>query len=555
MALFRIQIEALSVLAFWSIVVVLAQSVDGGRLFRVGGDTGWNFTRTSDGSSVDYQAWASSVQISVGDALDFGVSLKQNDVMLVSSDEEKTCNATDGKLLSPTESNTVLFNITSPGQFSFVSPVPDYCTSGMKFTVTVSAIDEQSFSSPSPQDSELHVGENAPSTCSHCGSHILLYSNLFGWTVGLGTGAVLSIVVMTIITRRRRSLLLRRSQKDDTQSDTHSPSSSGSGDLEAGRRERLQSFSYEQIKGATKNFNSSLVLGEGGFGRVYKAYIGGSPGYPVAVKRMSKDASQGAREFMAEVNIFSQLRHPNLVQLLGWCDENEEFILVYEYMPNGDLDDRIFGGYLGDQDPQFSPLSWTCRYNIFCGVAKALVYLHEELAQRILHRDVKTSNVMLDSEFNARLGDFGLARLSMHGQDPRTTEVAGTKGYLAPEFILSGRISEKTDVYAFGIVVLEVTCARRPSVPNSVSLLDLVWNLHKEEKLLDAIDPKLDIRNRSNSDEDDMMKRALRVGLLCCHPHPPSRPTMRQVLNILTEESPLPEMPDSYPKPSFSDDM
>lgn len=387
--------------------------------------------------------------------------------------------------------------------------------------------------------------------------------NGVGWIVGVGTGAVVVLVLIALLVMTKRNSWDRLTKpgfpkggilsfvKSEPRSHSHSWRTK---DVESGEIEwpwGPHRFSYKELKGATNSFHSSLVVGEGGFGTVYKAFMGDSPGSaPVAVKRLSQYARQGAREFMAELNIISQLRHRNLVQLVGWCDDDEELILVYEYMPNGDLDDLIFGGYHGDDSAAFTPLSWKCRYNTFCGVATALVYLHEEWEQRVVHRDVKTSNVMLDSQFNARLGDFGLARLSAHSQAPRTTLVAGTIGYLAPEFNLTGKATDKTDVYAFGVVVLEVSSARRPLTSNCI-LVDWVWDLHKEDKLLDAIDHKLDVRSASDEEE---MQRALRVGLLCCHPDPAARPSMRHVLNILTGATPLPRMPRSKPVAVFTDD-
>ncbi|KAL2651430.1 hypothetical protein R1flu_019558 [Riccia fluitans] len=304
-------------------------------------------------------------------------------------------------------------------------------------------------------------------------------------------------------------------------------------------------YSYKELSSATHGFSSKYIVGEGGFGIVYKGVLKETR-CPVAIKRLSQSARQGAREFMAEVKIISQLRHRNLVQLLGWCYEKDELLLVYEYMPNGDL-----GGLIYADNPKTN-LSWEQRYNIFCGVATALVYLHEEWEQRVVHRDVKTSNVMLDSNLNARVGDFGLARLSAHSQAPQSTLVAGTLGYLAPEFNTSGKATNKTDVYGFGVVVLEVTCAKRPLSPDLI-LVDWVWNHHKQGTLLEAVDQRLDPKLRS-SDDEVQMKTVLQIGLLCCHPDPDSRPNMRQVLNVLKGEASLPRVPRSKPVASYSED-
>lgn len=164
-------------------------------------------------------------------------------------------------------------------------------------------------------------------------------------------------------------------------------------------------------------------------------------------------SKQGKKEYIAEVKIISKLRHKNLVQLIGWCHEKGEFLLIYEFMPNGSLDSHLFGGQ--------NPLSWALRYKIALGLASALLYLHEEWEQSIIHRDIKSSNVMLDSNFNARLGDFGLARLMDQEFGIKTTRPAGTFGYMAPEYVSKGKASKASDVYSFGVVALEIACGRR----------------------------------------------------------------------------------------------
>ncbi|KAG6541834.1 hypothetical protein Mapa_016850 [Marchantia paleacea] len=307
-------------------------------------------------------------------------------------------------------------------------------------------------------------------------------------------------------------------------------------------------FHYKELSAATKGFSSKEVLGKGGFGCVYKGVLRGK-GMEVAVKRISETSKQGAREFVAEVKIIGRLRHKNLVQLLGWCFERAELLLVYEYMPNGSLDQALFS------DKEAAPvLSWEQRVKIIAGMATALQYLHEDWEQRVVHRDVKSSNVMLDAGLNARLGDFGLARLYAHSQAPQSTATAGTLGYLAPELLHSSKATDKSDVFSFGVVALETASGRRPltlSVEIGVQseiivLVDWVWNLYKIDRLLDAADPRL--AGRFN---DTHMKMVLQLGLLCCHPDPTARPSMRQVLQILAFEAPLPPLPRSKPVPTF----
>ncbi|CAM6101945.1 unnamed protein product [Calypogeia fissa] len=602
--------------AFFSIILpLLAQLVDGGQLIIVGSDHGWTDAKNPDGAPFIFQNWANGLgNLTISDALDFGVFLDSYPVYLMSSLEGgNTCSNTDngtriGPGLDHRFPKSVIFNFTKSGQHCFTSadhhPGVKYCESEsiMSFTVNVSASQLPGCleASPPAVSSVTHttsgpgLGDTATKwSVKASGNKLHLRNGPGGW-IGSGgapgpggdssnqrvflwilapVGGVAMVLFLTVtycITRKyywhrvkalccpnvSRSVATEsNSQPLHIKKDVIEAMDSNGENYSQWPGWGPRSFTFNELKEATEDFNSSLVIGVGGFGTVYKGTLRDSPGVPVAVKRLSQYASQGAREFMAEVNIISQLRHRNLVRLLGWCDEDGELLLVYEYMPNGDLDDFIFGSSfqaqagVGHKGAEFFPLAWGYHYKILCGVAAALVYLHEEWEQRIVHRDVKTSNVMLDSFFNARLGDFGLARLSAHSQVPRTTLVAGTIGYIAPEFSLTGRSTDKTDVYAFGIVVLEVSCARRPCSSNYV-LLDWVWELHKEEKLVEAIDPKLD----PEGNEEDMT-RALKVGLLCCHPDPMARPFMRDVLNILTCKTPLPKLPRSKPLILYVEDQ
>jgi hypothetical protein len=212
-------------------------------------------------------------------------------------------------------------------------------------------------------------------------------------------------------------------------------------------------FSFKELVQATNNFNDQEKLGQGGFGGVYKGFLRDSNSF-VAVKRVSKGSKQGIKEYASEVKIISRLRHKNLVQLIGWCHERGELLLVYEFMPNGSLDSHLF--------KEESLLTWAMRYKVAQGLASALLYLHEEWEQCVVHRDIKSSNIMLDSNFNTKLGDFGLARLVDHVKGSQTTVLAGTMGYMAPECVTTGKASKESDVYSFGIVALEIACGRKP---------------------------------------------------------------------------------------------
>jgi serine/threonine protein kinase len=212
-------------------------------------------------------------------------------------------------------------------------------------------------------------------------------------------------------------------------------------------------FSFKDLFIATRGFKQKKLLGAGGFGKVYKGVLPKSK-MEVAVKRVSHESRQGM-EFIAEVVSIGRLRHRNLVPLLGYCRRKGELLLVYDYMSNGSLEQYLYCG-----DNKLS-LNWEQRLHIIKGVAFGLFYLHEEWEKVVIHRDIKPSNVLLDGEMNGRLGDFGLSRLYDHGSDPQTTHMVGTMGYLAPELVRTGKASTLTDVFAFGIFLLEVTCGQR----------------------------------------------------------------------------------------------
>ncbi|XP_043697658.1 L-type lectin-domain containing receptor kinase IV.1-like [Telopea speciosissima] len=292
-------------------------------------------------------------------------------------------------------------------------------------------------------------------------------------------------------------------------------------------------FKYKDLYVATDGFKHKELLGIGGFGRVYRGVLPISK-IEVAVKKISHDSRQGMKEFVAEIVSVGQLRHRNLVTLLGYCRRKGELLLVYEFMPNGSLDKFLF-------DSSMPVLNWSQRYRIIRGVASALFYLHEEWEKVVLHRDVKSSNVLLDGEMNARLGDFGLAKLYDHGSDPQTTQVVGTLGYLAPELSRTGLANPSTDVFAFGAFTLEVACGRKPIEPRATAeelmLVDWVFSCKRIGKILDTVDPNLGI----NYVEKEM-ELVLNLGLLCSHCVPTARPTMRQIVQYLEGELPLPDL-------------
>ncbi|KAL7199689.1 hypothetical protein ACSBR2_021898 [Camellia fascicularis] len=278
-------------------------------------------------------------------------------------------------------------------------------------------------------------------------------------------------------------------------------------DFEAGTGPKK--FSYGELFHATNYFADRQKLGEGGFGGVFKGFLRELDSY-VAVKRISKGSKQGMKEYASEVKIISRLRHRNLVQLLGWCHDKRELLLVYKFMENGSLDYHLF--------KEKSLLTWAMRYKIAQGLASALLYLHEEWEQCVVHRDVKSSNVMLDSNFNAKLGNFGLGRLVDHGKDSQTTILVGTRGYVAPEYLITGKANKESNVYSFGVVALEIACGRKPidlEVPESqMRIVEWVWDLYGTNRLLEAaIDPKICLNFVKKELECLMI-----VGLWCAHP-------------------------------------
>ncbi|KAJ6815385.1 L-type lectin-domain containing receptor kinase IV.2-like [Iris pallida] len=297
-------------------------------------------------------------------------------------------------------------------------------------------------------------------------------------------------------------------------------------------------FSYKELFRATKGFKDKTLLGSGGFGRVYQGVLPSS-NVEVAVKRVSHESRQGMKEFVAEIVSIGQLRHRNVVQLLGYCRRKGELLLVYDYMPNGSLDNFLYDGTR-------PALSWAQRFQIIKGVASGLLYLHQDWEKIVIHRDIKASNVLLDSELNGRLGDFGLARLYDHGTDAHTTHIMGTMGYLAPELAKTGKATTKTDVFAFGAFLLEVACGRRPVEPSAeepqVLLLDWVLENWKRGTLLATGDPRL----AGDIFPVEEMETVLKLGLLCSHPGPDARPTMRQVMHFLDGDSTMPDLPPAY---------
>ncbi|XP_019156170.1 PREDICTED: G-type lectin S-receptor-like serine/threonine-protein kinase At4g27290 isoform X2 [Ipomoea nil] len=292
-------------------------------------------------------------------------------------------------------------------------------------------------------------------------------------------------------------------------------------------------FDLSTILRATNNFSNKNKLGKGGFGAVYKGVLENKQ--EIAVKRLSKNSTQGVEEFKNEVICIAKLQHRNLVKLLGCCIQGEEKLLVYEYMANTSLDTFIF------DETKSKLLDWPKRFSIIIGIARGLLYLHQDSRLRIIHRDLKANNVLLDNMMNPKISDFGLARSVLgDATEANTNRIVGTHGYIAPEYAGDGIFSVKSDTFSFGVLLLEIVTSKRnrgfrhPN--NSLNLISHVWKLYKENRELELIDEHL-----APSCDLSQAQRSIQVGLLCVQQHPEDRPIMSSVVIMLSNDSTLPE--------------
>uniref|UniRef100_J3MR61 non-specific serine/threonine protein kinase n=1 Tax=Oryza brachyantha TaxID=4533 RepID=J3MR61_ORYBR len=282
-------------------------------------------------------------------------------------------------------------------------------------------------------------------------------------------------------------------------------------------------FSNAELKLATDNFSSQNILGEGGYGPVYKGKL--PDGRVIAVKQLSQSSHQGKNQFVTEVATISSVQHRNLVRLHGCCIDSNTPLLVYEYLENGSLDQALF------RDNRLN-LNWGTRFEIILGIARGLTYLHEESSVRIVHRDIKASNVLLDTDLTPKISDFGLAKLYDEKKTHVSTRIAGTFGYLAPEYAMRGHLTEKVDVFAFGVVALEIV-AGRSNTNNSLEeskiyLFEWSWALYEKQQALGIVDPRLE-----DQFVRDEVLRVIHVALLCTQGSPHQRPPMSKVVAML----------------------
>ncbi|KFK28882.1 hypothetical protein AALP_AA7G060200 [Arabis alpina] len=300
-------------------------------------------------------------------------------------------------------------------------------------------------------------------------------------------------------------------------------------------------FDFKTIEAATDKFSESNKIGQGGFGEVFKGVL--PDGTEVAVKRLSKTSRQGAREFKNEAVLVAKLQHRNLVRLLGFCLTGEEKILVYEFVPNKSLDYFLF-------DPLKQGLvGWTTRCNIIGGIARGILYLHQDSRLTIIHRDLKASNVLLDAVMNPKIADFGIARIfGMDQTQAETSRIVGTYGYMSPEYAMKGHFSAKSDVYSFGVLVLEIISGKKNKMEqrdgNVSNLVTYVWRLWRESSPLDLVDPAI-----GGSYDRNEAIRFIHIALLCVQDDPADRPTLASIILMLTSNTitlPVPRQPGFF---------
>lgn len=284
-------------------------------------------------------------------------------------------------------------------------------------------------------------------------------------------------------------------------------------------------FTLRDLELATNRFSPQHVLGEGGYGVVYKGKL--INGTEVAVKKLLNNLGQAEKEFRVEVEAIGHVRHKNLVRLLGYCIEGVHRMLVYEYVNNGNLEQWLHGAM-----HERGVLTWEARMKVILGTAKALAYLHEAIEPKVVHRDIKSSNILMDDEFNAKVSDFGLAKLLGSGESHITTRVMGTFGYVAPEYANTGMLNEKSDIYSFGVLLLEAITGRDPvdygRPANEVNLVEWLKVMVGTRRAEEVVDPTLEVKPATRA-----LKRSLLVALRCVDPEADKRPKMTQVVRML----------------------
>ncbi|KAG4991345.1 hypothetical protein AAZX31_09G112400 [Glycine max] len=311
-----------------------------------------------------------------------------------------------------------------------------------------------------------------------------------------------------------------------------SPSKEGQSEVEeiknlAAQEQKI--FPYETLVAATNKFHILNKLGEGGFGPVYKGKL--NDGREIAVKKLSHRSNQGKTQFVNEAKLLARVQHRNVVSLFGYCTHGFEKLLVYEYVLHESLDKLLFKSHKKEQ------LDWKRRFDIINGVARGLLYLHEDSHNCIIHRDIKASNILLDENWVPKIADFGLARLFPEDQTHVNTRVAGTNGYLAPEYLMHGHLTVKADVFSYGVLVLELVSGQRNSSfdmdVSAQNLVDWAYRLYKKGRALEIVDPTL-----ASSVVAEQAEMCIQLGLLCTQGNQDLRPSMGRVMVILSKKPP-----------------
>ncbi|KAK7401677.1 hypothetical protein VNO78_13348 [Psophocarpus tetragonolobus] len=286
-------------------------------------------------------------------------------------------------------------------------------------------------------------------------------------------------------------------------------------------------YTYKELRNATEDFSPVNKIGEGGFGSVYKGRL--KDGKVAAIKVLSAESRQGVKEFLTEINVISEIQHENLVKLYGCCVEKDNRILVYNYLENNSLSQTLLGG----RHHNNIYFDWRTRCRICIGVARGLAFLHEEVRPHIVHRDIKASNILLDKDLTPKISDFGLAKLIPANMTHVSTRVAGTIGYLAPEYAIGGKLTRKADIYSFGVLLVEIIsgrCNTSSRLPvEEQFLLERTWELYERKELVGLVDVSL------NGEFDaEQASKFLKIGLLCTQESPKLRPSMSSVVKMLT---------------------
>ncbi|KAJ8767294.1 hypothetical protein K2173_017338 [Erythroxylum novogranatense] len=325
------------------------------------------------------------------------------------------------------------------------------------------------------------------------------------------------------------------------------PVDEGTNIIAGGSNHSWRIFTYKELHTATNGFSEDNKLGEGGFGSVYWGKT--SDGLQIAVKKLKAMNSKAEMEFAVEVEVLGRVRHNNLLGLRGYCVGTDQRLIVYDYMPNLSLLSHLHGQFASEVQ-----LDWKKRMKIAIGSAEGLLYLHHEVTPHIIHRDIKASNVLLDSDFEPLVADFGFAKLIPEGVSHMTTRVKGTLGYLAPEYAMWGKVSESCDVYSFGILLLEIITGRKPieKLPGGVkrTITEWVEPLIIQGKFKDIVDPKL----RGNLDERQL-KQTINVAALCVQNEPDKRPTMKEVVSMLKGTYPRPKVNTRIESGKYKDEI